>query len=174
MRAVSDAVSALLAFQCLCIPALGFDGLIEHADCQRNFVAATLCPSLEMHIKPFRLKVAIGVVVDEVDRELFFQSFYQMPRIGAVAAQVEIDRGGEADGFAFGQAEYFVQHLHEQVHGVVVGEVGGEVHDGLQLEKSGVDTLSASFQITSGWVDPSESFCSIRNLVVGLITAIVV
>ncbi|MNC74774.1 hypothetical protein D3C75_1261890 [compost metagenome] len=51
-----------------------------------------------------------------------------MPGICAVAAKIEIDRGIEADGFAFGQAEFFVQQLHEQAHGVVIGEVGGEVH----------------------------------------------
>jgi hypothetical protein len=32
-----------------------------------------------------------------------------MPRIRTVTTQVEIDRGGEADGFAFGQAEFFVR-----------------------------------------------------------------
>ena len=68
--------------------------------------------------------------LDEVDPELLFQRFHQMPRISAIAAQVEVDRGGEADGFAFGQAEFFVQQLHEQVHDLVVGEVGGEVHCG--------------------------------------------
>ena len=128
MQAGSDAAAALLAFQFLCIPALRLDRLVKHADGQWDFVTATLCPSFEMHIKSFRLKIAIGVVVHEVDPELLFQRFHQMPRINAVTAQVEIDRGGEADGFAFGQAEFFVQQLHEQMHGVVVGEVGCEVH----------------------------------------------
>ncbi|MCY1182159.1 hypothetical protein D9M73_227050 [compost metagenome] len=53
-----------------------------------------------------------------------------MPGVCTVAAQVEIDRGAEADGFAFGEAEFFMQQLHELLHQVVVGEVGGEVHCG--------------------------------------------
>ncbi|MNP86647.1 hypothetical protein D3C76_1870060 [compost metagenome] len=51
-----------------------------------------------------------------------------MLSVGAVAAEVEIDRGGEVDGFAFGEADFFVEQLHELVHGGVVGEVGSEVH----------------------------------------------
>ena len=94
--------------QFLCVPLLALDYLVEHADGQRDFVGATLCPSLEMHIKPFGLKVAIGVVVHEVDPKLFFQRFHQMLCIGAIAAQVEIDRGGEANAFAFRQTEFFV------------------------------------------------------------------
>ncbi|MNN93108.1 hypothetical protein D3C81_2114930 [compost metagenome] len=102
--------------------------MVKHFDSQWNLIATPLRPSLEKHIKAFRLEVAIGIVVDEVDGELFFQCFHQVPGICAVAAKIEIDRGIEADGFAFGQAEFFVQQLHEQAHGVVIGEVGGEVH----------------------------------------------
>lgn len=57
------------------------DCLVEHANGQRDFVATPLRPALEKHIKPFRLKVPIRVVVDEVDGELFFQCFHQQPRI---------------------------------------------------------------------------------------------
>ncbi|MCY1250513.1 hypothetical protein D3C76_1260260 [compost metagenome] len=53
-----------------------------------------------------------------------------MPGVCTVAAQVEIDRGAEADGFAFGEAKLLMQQLHELLHQVVVGEVGGEVHWG--------------------------------------------
>ena len=140
-----DAESALLAFHFLCIPALRLDRLVKHADGQRDFVATTFGSAFEEHIESFRLKVAIGVVVREVDPKLFFQRVHQMTRIGTVAAQVEIDRGGEADGFAFGQTEFFVQQLHEQVHGVVVGEVGREVHGASSVQGHFVRRIKPDF-----------------------------
>ena len=96
------AESALLAFHFLCIPALRLGRLVKHADGQWDFIAASLGPALEEYVKAFGLEIPISVVVDEVDGELFFQCFHQMPSVRTVAAQVEVDRGGEADGFAFG------------------------------------------------------------------------
>jgi len=48
--------------------------------------------------------------------------------IRAIAAQVSIDRGLEADGFVFRQADFFVQQLQQFTQGGGVGEVGGEFH----------------------------------------------
>jgi len=120
----------MLAFQHLRVPALGLDGPVEHANGQWHFVAATLGFALEKYVVAVGLEIAIAVEIHEVDGEVVFQGFEQMLRIGTVAAQVEVDRGVEADGFAFGQTDFFVQQLHEQLHGVVVREVGGEVHCG--------------------------------------------
>ncbi|MOA30845.1 hypothetical protein D3C78_1519620 [compost metagenome] len=109
---------------------MGLDGPVEHVDGQRHLLAAPLGFTLEKHIVAVGLEVAIAVEIHEIDGEVVFQAFDQVPGIGTVATKVEIDRGGKADGFAFGQAYFFVQQLHELLHGVVVGEVGGEVHWG--------------------------------------------
>ena len=48
--------------------------------------------------------------------------------IRAIAAQISIDRGLEADGLVFRQADFFVQQLQQFTQGRGVGEVGGEFH----------------------------------------------
>lgn len=112
------------------IPSLRLDRLVKHADGQWHLVPTALGSALLKHIKSFRLKIAVGIVVDELDGEALLQCLHQMPGVRAIATQVEIDRGVQPDGLAFRQADFFVEQLHELAHGVIVGEVWGEVHGG--------------------------------------------
>lgn len=128
--------------------------MIEHANGQRYFVASSLTPALEEYIEHFLLTVSIRIVVDEVDPKLLLQRFHQLPRIRAVTAQVKVDRGGETESFAFGQAELFVQQLHEQVHGVVIGEVGCEVHGASSVRGMPMSRLGPDFAASFEWNHP--------------------
>lgn len=51
----------LEVFKLLSVPALGLNGLIEHADGQRDFVATTFGSAFEEYIVAFGLEAAIGV-----------------------------------------------------------------------------------------------------------------
>ncbi|MNY63324.1 hypothetical protein D3C86_2002650 [compost metagenome] len=72
---------------------MGFDCPVEHANGQWHLVAATLGFALEKYIVAVRPEIAITVVVHKIDGEVVFQGFDQMLCIGAVAAEVDIDRG---------------------------------------------------------------------------------
>jgi hypothetical protein len=47
-----------------------------------------------------------------------------------------------------------VQQLHEQVHGVVVGEVGGEVHGASSVRGMPMSRLGPDFAASLEWNHP--------------------
>ena len=93
------------------------DRCIQHADGQRYFAFTTLGLALEVRVIAGGLEIAIGIVVRQLQSKALFQGFHQMPGIRAIAAQISIDRGLEADGLVFRQADFFVQQLQQFTQG---------------------------------------------------------
>ena len=57
----SKCLGPLQAFELIRVPVLGLDGLVEHSDRQRHFIATSFGSEFEEDIVAFRLEVAIGV-----------------------------------------------------------------------------------------------------------------
>ena len=110
------------------IPLSAADRRVEHTDGQRYFAFPTLGLALEVRVITGGLEIAIGIVVRQFQAKTFFQGFYQMLGIRAIAAQISIDRGLEADGLVFRQADFFVQQLQQLTQGWGIREVWGEVN----------------------------------------------
>ena len=106
------------------------DGVIQHANGQRHLVAPAFGVALEMRVVARRVEIAIRIVIGQFQPEALLKGFHQMLGIAAITTQVEVDRGLEADGLVLGQADFFMQQLHQLAQGWCVGESAGEFHDG--------------------------------------------